>query len=154
MRWETPGIGQYLTVLGAQGVVLLCFLMILETGILRRLCCCAKGLKGLKGIRVAPGSSWTFQKNYDSTAAPALDIVDASVRHGGSRRSNGNRVAVDHVSLSLRGGQCVCLMGHNGAGKTSLFSALTGRLNFSTGTAIMTGHDVSKRLFMVRTDKK
>jgi len=34
------------------------------------------------------------------------------------------------------------LLGHNGAGKTSLISMLTGMLEFSSGSAVVYGKDI------------
>ncbi|WP_284008840.1 ABC transporter ATP-binding protein [Haloarcula pelagica] len=42
------------------------------------------------------------------------------------RRQYGDTVAVDGVSLSVRGGEVLALVGPNGAGKTTLVRALTG----------------------------
>jgi len=48
--------------------------------------------------------------------------------------SNGKK-AVNGVSLTMYKNQIFCLLGHNGAGKTSLISMLTGMLEFSSGNA-------------------
>lgn len=50
-----------------------------------------------------------------------LDVTDVAVRFGEVR-------ALDGVSLSLRGGECVGLVGHNGAGKSTIVSVINGAL--------------------------
>lgn len=44
--------------------------------------------------------------------------------------------AVDNLSLSMYKDQIFVLLGHNGAGKTSTISMLTGMQDFSEGKAI------------------
>lgn len=48
------------------------------------------------------------------------------------------------VSLTLRDGETIVLLGANGAGKTTLIRALNGTLPLSSGTVLMNGRDVSK----------
>lgn len=46
--------------------------------------------------------------------------------------------------------QIFCLLGHNGAGKTSLISMLTGMLEFSSGSAIVFGKDIQTEMNDIR----
>lgn len=52
-------------------------------------------------------------------APPALDVRNVTVRYG-------KAVAVDNVSFAVTAGDVVCLLGRNGAGKSSLAWAITG----------------------------
>jgi len=64
-----------------------------------------------------------------------IEIEDL-VKHYGEVR------AVDGVSLSAREGQILGLLGHNGAGKTTMIRMLTGRARPTSGTARVCGCDV------------
>jgi ABC-2 type transport system ATP-binding protein len=53
----------------------------------------------------------------------------------------GSRVALDHLTLTVRPGRVTALIGLNGAGKTTALRALTGRLLPTQGTARILGHN-------------
>ncbi|MDE0419293.1 MAG: ABC transporter ATP-binding protein [Gammaproteobacteria bacterium] len=57
-------------------------------------------------------------------------------------RRYGETLAVDAVSFSIGGGEIVGLLGHNGAGKTTIMKMLTGYLEPSAGRVAVDGHDV------------
>ena len=52
--------------------------------------------------------------------------------------------ALRGVSLSVREGETVAVIGANGAGKTSLMRALSGLLPISSGRASFLGHDITR----------
>lgn len=58
-------------------------------------------------------------------------------------RKYGSFTAVDDVSFSIPKGQVVGLLGHNGAGKTTIMKVLTGYLEPSAGSAQIDGLDVT-----------
>ena len=58
-------------------------------------------------------------------------------------RRFGETVAVDAVSFSIEGGEIVGLLGHNGAGKTTIMRILTGYLEPSDGMARIDGREVA-----------
>ena len=60
------------------------------------------------------------------------------------------RVAVDHVSLSIPRGQVFGLLGQNGAGKTTLVRMLTTLLLPTSGTAHIDGIDLARDPHAVR----
>lgn len=73
--------------------------------------------------------------------APPTDL-DIRVRMHGLRKvyekSSGSKngedvVAVDHLDLDLYSGQIFCLLGHNGAGKSSVIGMLTGLFDATAG---------------------
>ena len=63
----------------------------------------------------------------------------------------GKKVAVNDVSLKIYEGQITVLLGHNGAGKTSLMSVLTGFYSPSGGTAVVNGYDIRTSMDGVRS---
>ncbi|PIE57557.1 MAG: multidrug ABC transporter ATP-binding protein [Desulfobulbus propionicus] len=50
--------------------------------------------------------------------------------------------AVDDVSFSISQGEIVGLLGHNGAGKTTIMKMLTGYLEPTTGSIVINGKDI------------
>lgn len=52
------------------------------------------------------------------------------------------RVAVDHLSLDVRAGEIVVILGGNGAGKSTLLRMIAGRLTPDEGSAEVAGADV------------
>ena len=60
----------------------------------------------------------------------------------GLRRCYGETVAVDAVSFEIAPGEIVGLLGHNGAGKTTIMKMLTGYLEPDEGNIIIDGTDV------------
>lgn len=54
-----------------------------------------------------------------------------------------NRVIVDNLSLSMKGGEIVGLLGPNGAGKTSCFYMMLGLVKTDSGSIQVDGLDIS-----------
>lgn len=57
-------------------------------------------------------------------------------------RRYGDNTAVDGVTTEIRRGEIVGLLGHNGAGKTTVMKILTGYLDATSGSVTVDGHDV------------
>jgi ABC-2 type transport system ATP-binding protein len=57
-------------------------------------------------------------------------------------RRYGETVAVDDVTTEIRRGEIVGLLGHNGAGKTTVMKIMTGFLDATSGTVTVDGLDV------------
>lgn len=70
--------------------------------------------------------------------APLLEVRELSVRRGILE-------VVHRASLDILGGTIVGLLGLNGAGKSSLLSAIAGELSAHSGTVSILGTDVSSR---------
>ncbi len=54
----------------------------------------------------------------------------------------GNKLAVDHISISVNKGEIVGLLGPNGAGKSTTMNILTGYLSATSGEARIDGYDI------------
>ena len=59
-------------------------------------------------------------------------------------RKYGDFTAVDNVSFSIARGEIVGLLGHNGAGKTTIMKMLTGYLEPTDGDVRIDGKDLAK----------
>ena len=66
-------------------------------------------------------------------------LVLADVRAG-----YGETIVIDGVSLTLRPGATLALLGRNGVGKTTLFSTIMGHTNHHGGSIRFNGEEVSK----------
>ena len=61
----------------------------------------------------------------------------------GLTRKYGDLVAVDGVSFSIGKGEVVGLLGHNGAGKTTIMRMLTGYIEPTAGSVVIDGMPLS-----------
>ncbi|MEM2865820.1 MAG: ABC transporter ATP-binding protein [Candidatus Hadarchaeales archaeon] len=67
-----------------------------------------------------------------------------------SKRYRGDTLALDRVSLRIRRGRIVSLLGRNGAGKTTLVRILATQLMPTSGRASVLGYDVVKEPEKIR----
>ena len=74
-----------------------------------------------------------------TTAAPAL-LAAAGICAG-----YGKSQVLEDVSISVAAGEVVSVLGHNGAGKTSLLKTLFGILRPSAGTVLLDGSEITNR---------
>ncbi|KAG1685100.1 ATP-binding cassette sub-family A member 3 [Nymphon striatum] len=63
-----------------------------------------------------------------------------------SQCSKSEKVAVDNISLKLFKGQITALLGHNGSGKTTTISMITGMFPPTTGSIAVNGFNIAKNL--------
>ncbi|XP_065650437.1 ATP-binding cassette sub-family A member 2 isoform X3 [Hydra vulgaris] len=62
----------------------------------------------------------------------------------------GNKCAVDNLNLKMYEGQVTALLGHNGAGKSTTMSILTGLFPPTSGTALVCGYDIVTNIEKIR----
>jgi ABC-type multidrug transport system ATPase subunit len=58
--------------------------------------------------------------------------------------------AIDGLNLTMYEGECFCMLGHNGAGKTTAMSVITGTLQQDSGTVTVLGYHMPKNKVQVR----
>jgi branched-chain amino acid transport system ATP-binding protein len=69
------------------------------------------------------------------TSDALLDVRDVTVRYG-------HVEAVNKLSLQVATGEVVSLLGANGAGKSSLFRALSGLVGLASGSVLLEGREL------------
>ena len=75
--------------------------------------------------------------NSDAAGAPLLEVRDVVVHYGRIEALHG-------VSLTVRDGELVTLLGSNGAGKTTLMRAISGLRPLSRGSVWFDGRDITR----------
>src|SRR5271163_3985511 len=85
------------------------------------------------------GSSDTLRDD----APDAISVANIGVNFGGVR-------ALDGVSLSIRPGEVLGLIGPNGSGKTTLFDVISGLRRPQSGSVCLAGHDVTNKSAVLR----
>lgn len=94
---------------------------------------------------------------YASTAAneghlfePEPFNLKAGVQITNLRKVFHKKVVVNDLSLNMYENQITLLLGHNGAGKTTIMSMLTGMIRPTSGTAKINGFDIRTEMEGVR----
>ena len=117
-------------------------------------CCRHRQIRQQERSTTPAGSSTSGTADTSGTPGiakhkPALVVRNLVKEYGGCRcwpfRSSSTVVrAVDGMSFSIETGTIHCLLGHNGAGKSTTIGILTGLFPLTSGTAELFGKDVSK----------
>lgn len=76
--------------------------------------------------------------------------MDSAVETFGLTKSYGTLKALDSLSIKVRRGEILVLLGPNGSGKTTLLHLLSTVLKPTAGTAIVMGYDIVKQPLQVR----
>uniref|UniRef100_A0A8C7ACP0 ABC transporter domain-containing protein n=1 Tax=Neovison vison TaxID=452646 RepID=A0A8C7ACP0_NEOVI len=66
------------------------------------------------------------------------------------RVQNTTKIAIKDLSLNLYVGQITVLLGHNGAGKSTTLSILSGLYPATSGEAYINGYDISQQMVQIR----
>ena len=100
----------------------------------------------------------------DEEDAPLIEPVDPELRRQAAEgrslsirnlrkvfeTTSGNRVAVDRLNMEMYEGQITVLLGHNGAGKSTTISMLTGLLPPTSGDARVRGLSMTRDMSGIR----
>ena len=100
----------------------------------------------------------------DEEDAPLIEPVDPELRRQAAegrslsirnlrkvfKTTSGNRVAVDRLNMEMYEGQITVLLGHNGAGKSTTISMLTGLLPPTSGDARVRGLSMTRDMSGIR----
>ena len=70
---------------------------------------------------------------------------ESAIKVSGLTKSYGELLAVDHISFEVKRGEIFGFLGPNGAGKTTTINVLTGVTKPTSGTAKISGFDVTSR---------
>jgi ABC-type branched-subunit amino acid transport system ATPase component len=95
----------------------------------------APGATGVEQVEEVVRAASRSKPNAEPANA-ILDVHDLSVSYGSVN-------AVRAASLRVAAGEIVALIGANGAGKTTILSALSGLIRPSSGTAVFDGLDLT-----------
>ncbi|MDZ7600202.1 MAG: sugar ABC transporter ATP-binding protein [Hoeflea sp.] len=74
----------------------------------------------------------------------AKDLTKAVIEIGGARVSFGAVKALDGVTLAVMPGECIGLVGHNGAGKSTIVNVINGGLTPQEGTVASDGERLDR----------
>lgn len=91
------------------------------------------------GADVQSEESANYEVVTDPSWVPRVVIDDLVKRYN---RKPSTPPAVNHLNLTLYESQITCLLGHNGAGKTSTISVLTGLFPPTSGDCYIYGHSI------------
>jgi ABC-2 type transport system ATP-binding protein len=81
----------------------------------------------------------TLSPSGRTVAAATVDVCTPALAIRDAVRRLGDRLVLDHVSITVASGRIVVLAGPNGAGKSSLLRAITGRLRLDAGAVTIGG---------------
>lgn len=70
-----------------------------------------------------------------------LEVINASKTF--AKGTPNEHKALDHLSLSLKKGEFVTILGSNGAGKSTLFNAICGNFLLDEGSIMLDGNNIS-----------
>lgn len=90
-----------------------------------------------------------YASNSDFEAEPKG--LDAGIQVRGLRKVYDKKVAVNNLTLNMYEDQITVLLGHNGAGKSTTMSMLTGLYQPTSGTAYIKGKDIRTDMNSVRS---
>jgi branched-chain amino acid transport system ATP-binding protein len=114
------------------------------------------GAGSVEGTVVTPDAGPSADRHVHASASSALIAPDmrhrvppsaeapAILECNGVRKSFGGIAALQDISLTLRDGEILGLIGHNGAGKTTFFDCVSGFLPLDGGRILLGGVDIDR----------
>uniref|UniRef100_A0A1I7SQX2 ABC transporter domain-containing protein n=1 Tax=Bursaphelenchus xylophilus TaxID=6326 RepID=A0A1I7SQX2_BURXY len=85
-------------------------------------------------------------ENVETDSAMGKDLADIDVRHMSKIWEGTGQRAVDDLSFRAYRGQITVLLGHNGAGKSTTFSVISGSTKLSSGSVYICKADLRENL--------
>lgn len=109
----------------------------------------------LLAIKELPDSRHDGNEGAASVPISSIEPLDdiSKVRVSASclrKRYADGKLAVKSLSFAMNEGQITCLLGHNGAGKSSVISMLTGLIPPTSGDCVVWGHRLTDELPAIR----
>ncbi len=89
--------------------------------------------------------SFTTEKSPANPGNVVLSLKDLCVR-----KSDSHKLAVDHLSLDVREGEIISILGVDGNGQEELVNAITGLGKIKSGSAKLYGQELSKASILKR----
>ncbi|XP_051164051.1 phospholipid-transporting ATPase ABCA3-like [Leptopilina boulardi] len=93
-----------------------------------------------------------FEPVSKDVYVPGIKIRDLKKTYITSWINHAKKQALDGISIDLYEGEITALLGHNGAGKTTMMSILTGLLSPTEGTVLIKGKNIANEMDKIVTD--
>jgi branched-chain amino acid transport system ATP-binding protein len=71
-------------------------------------------------------------------------MPETALELSGVSAGYGDTVVLNKVSLAVRAGECIAIIGRNGVGKTTLLASIVGRARLHGGTVRLFGRDIAR----------
>eukprot|EP00211_Chloroparvula_japonica_P004797 CAMPEP_0119118978 /NCGR_PEP_ID=MMETSP1310-20130426/677_1 /TAXON_ID=464262 /ORGANISM="Genus nov. species nov., Strain RCC2339" /LENGTH=859 /DNA_ID=CAMNT_0007108387 /DNA_START=286 /DNA_END=2865 /DNA_ORIENTATION=- len=108
---------------------------------------CGSGIRREDAKAMAESGHW----DSDSPAVKLDDVKKVYYKYPFGFSSSRDVRAVDGLSLDIGEGELFCVLGHNGAGKTSTINMMTGLFPPTSGSISIYGFEVSDNIETVRS---
>ncbi|XP_059123759.1 phospholipid-transporting ATPase ABCA3-like [Peromyscus eremicus] len=93
----------------------------------------------------------TIQSKYfEAEPADLMPGIQIKHLHKVFQENNTTKIAIEDLSLNIYEGQITVLLGHNGAGKSTTLSILSGLYPPTRGEAYVYGYDISQNMAQIR----
>ncbi|XP_078575167.1 phospholipid-transporting ATPase ABCA1-like isoform X1 [Branchiostoma floridae x Branchiostoma japonicum] len=104
----------------------------------------------LSGLTHGMADMPRIEESEDFEKEPSHLPLGVGIQNMTKVYNDGNKLAVDGLSLNFYEGQITSFLGHNGAGKTTTMSILTGLFPPTSGTAYVDGKDIRYEMDKIR----
>ena len=89
-----------------------------------------------------PSSEPVLEQTFNSKNISDSSTSEDPVQIRNLTKRYGNHTVVDNISLSFRQGEVFAILGHNGAGKTTMLNILAGLIQPDEGDIIVQGQSI------------